>query len=98
MIGIDLFAGAGGMTLGARSQGINVRIAVERDPFAVATYRRNNAEVDVFCGDIRRFTKFPACRRGEAKEARHAKAFRLRISEPDLRRIQQIGYSESSYG
>lgn len=67
MIGIDLFAGAGGMTLGAKSQGIDVRVAVERDPFAVATYRRNNTEVDVFCGDVRHFTKFPRPKRGEAK-------------------------------
>ena len=31
MIGVDLFAGAGGMSLGAAESGIDVRFAVEKD-------------------------------------------------------------------
>ncbi len=56
MFGIDLFAGAGGMSMGARAMGIDVRIAVECDPHAAATYTFNHPEVDVFVGDIRNFS------------------------------------------
>ncbi len=38
---VDLFAGAGGFSLAARHVGIAVRLAVESDPHAAATYRRN---------------------------------------------------------
>jgi DNA (cytosine-5)-methyltransferase 1 len=42
MIGIDLFSGAGGMSLGATLAGINVLYAVEADSHACATYRHNH--------------------------------------------------------
>lgn len=42
MIGIDLFAGAGGMSLGAADAGIDVRLSVELDRDAFATYARNH--------------------------------------------------------
>jgi len=42
MIGIDLFSGAGGMSVGAISAGIDVRVAVEADPHAAITYRENH--------------------------------------------------------
>jgi DNA (cytosine-5)-methyltransferase 1 len=38
---VDLFAGAGGFSLAARDLGIRVRIAVELDKHAAATYRHN---------------------------------------------------------
>jgi DNA (cytosine-5)-methyltransferase 1 len=38
---IDLFAGAGGFSLAARTLGIRVRIAVEVDPHAANSYHRN---------------------------------------------------------
>jgi DNA (cytosine-5)-methyltransferase 1 len=53
MIGVDLFAGAGGMSLGALSAGISVRIAVESAPHAAATYRYNHAGVQLYEQDIR---------------------------------------------
>lgn len=55
MIGLDLFAGAGGMSLGAKKAGIDVRCAVERDPVASQTYARNHATATLFIGDIKDF-------------------------------------------
>ncbi|MFT7009850.1 MAG: DNA (cytosine-5)-methyltransferase 1 [Colwellia sp.] len=58
MIGIDLFAGAGGMSLGARQVGIDVQIVVEADKYAAQTYQRNHTPNVLFHeGDIRTFTK-----------------------------------------
>ena len=53
MIGIDLFSGAGGMTLGAKAAGIKVAFAIEKDRHAAATYRLNHPEVDLCESDIR---------------------------------------------
>lgn len=53
MIGIDLFAGSGGLSLGARLAGIDVRLAAEIDPFAAETYAFNNPDTGVHRGDIR---------------------------------------------
>ncbi len=55
VIGIDLFAGAGGMSLGARLAGIDVRLAVEIDIHAAQTYCLNMPDVDMKNVDIRRF-------------------------------------------
>ena len=55
MIGIDLFAGAGGMSLGSISAGINVRIAIENNPHAAATYAYNHPDINVISTDVRRF-------------------------------------------
>ncbi|MEE7456819.1 DNA (cytosine-5-)-methyltransferase [Methylorubrum populi] len=53
---VDLFAGAGGLSLAARRSGLRVRLAVERDKSAVATYRANLCRGDdppvVLEGDI----------------------------------------------
>lgn len=54
MIGIDLFAGAGGMSLGAVQAGIEVRLAVEADCHAAATYAANFPLVTVVTADLRR--------------------------------------------
>jgi len=53
MVGVDLFCGAGGMTLGAKLAGIRVSFAVEADVRAAATYALNHPEVELFAGDIR---------------------------------------------
>ncbi|WP_269813754.1 DNA cytosine methyltransferase [Bowmanella yangjiangensis] len=58
MIGIDLFAGAGGMSLGARLAGVDVQVVVEADKHAAATYARNHVpSVGMFDDDIRNFQK-----------------------------------------
>lgn len=58
MIGIDLFAGAGGMSLGARQAGIDVQVVIEADKFAANTYLSNHQpKIGIFADDIRKFKK-----------------------------------------
>ncbi|BCH58712.1 cytosine-specific methyltransferase [Agrobacterium vitis] len=52
MIGIDLFAGGGGMTMGARLSGIDVRAAVENHPSACLTYAANHPGATMLGTDI----------------------------------------------
>jgi DNA (cytosine-5)-methyltransferase 1 len=55
MIGFDLFSGAGGMSLGAIASGVEVKLAVDSDLYATATYQANHPEVDVQTCDIASF-------------------------------------------
>lgn len=57
MLGIDIFSGAGGMSLGATMAGIDIKIAVEADPYAALTYAHNHKGVHLFADDIRKFRK-----------------------------------------
>ena len=56
--GIDLFAGAGGLALGARLAGISVTHAVESNRAAAATYRSNHAKTALVESDIRSVDPF----------------------------------------
>lgn len=53
MIGIDLFSGAGGMSLGASQAGVKVALAVESDSWAAKTFAENHTGATVYSGDIR---------------------------------------------
>lgn len=53
MQGIDLFCGAGGMSIGAIASGIDVRYAVEVDKWAAATFAINHPSTQLFEKDIR---------------------------------------------
>lgn len=56
MIGIDLFSGVGGMSLGAIQAGIDVQQTVEADEHAAETYLTNHQpKHGMFNDDIRRF-------------------------------------------
>jgi len=50
---VDLFCGAGGATVGLREAGFEVLGALDMDPLAVETYRKNNLGTDCFHADIR---------------------------------------------
>ena len=52
-IGIDLFSGAGGLSIGALAAGINVPFAVEKDLNAARTFKRNHPESTVITDDIK---------------------------------------------
>ena len=53
MDAIDLFAGAGGLTIGFRRAGIRTVCAVEVEPYRVQTFRLHTPEAEVIESDIR---------------------------------------------
>ena len=50
---VDLFCGAGGLTLGLKQAGFNVIAGVELNPVAAETYRLNHADINIYEKDIR---------------------------------------------
>lgn len=55
---IDLFGGAGGMTVGLKAAGFKVLAAVDNSPLAVSAYRLNHDDVQVWERDIARLDPF----------------------------------------
>lgn len=53
MQAVDLFSGAGGMSVGAEMAGVDVKYAVESDPHAAATYKANHTNTEMIDRDIR---------------------------------------------
>ncbi len=51
-IGVDIFSGAGGLSIGALNAGIQIPIAIEKDPNAAKTFKRNHPEATVITNDI----------------------------------------------
>lgn len=49
---IDLFCGAGGMTIGFKEAGITSLLSNDIDESACITIKANNPEINVLCGDI----------------------------------------------
>lgn len=49
---IDLFAGAGGLSLGFEEMGFNVELAIEKDAWAVNTYLANHRNKNILEADI----------------------------------------------
>jgi len=52
MIGIDLFSGAGGMSLGAAKANIDVKLAIEKNVYAAQSYAYNHVNTTVVIDDI----------------------------------------------
>ena len=63
---VDLFAGAGGFSLAARNAGLRLRLAIENDKHAIATYRDN------LCKDL----AAPTILEGDISTINAAKAYR----------------------
>jgi DNA (cytosine-5)-methyltransferase 1 len=59
---IDLFCGAGGLTVGLKRARFRVLAGVELDPLAAATYRDNHPRIRVWERDIRRLSVAEICR------------------------------------
>jgi len=53
LIGVELFAGAGGMSLGAKWAGIDVKVAVEIKSSACLTFAKNHPTTKLLSQDIR---------------------------------------------
>lgn len=53
MTAVDVFAGCGGLTLGLKRAGFDVKVAVELDSRAAATYALNHPEVELLEMDVR---------------------------------------------
>lgn len=51
-LGIDIFSGAGGLSLGARCAGISIEYAIEKDVDAARTYKHNHSCTEVINTDI----------------------------------------------
>ncbi|NEP12072.1 MAG: DNA cytosine methyltransferase [Symploca sp. SIO2C1] len=51
-VAIDLFAGAGGFSLGIEQAGFDVALAVEQDPIHAAVYAFNFPQTKVLCKDV----------------------------------------------
>lgn len=51
-LAIDLFSGAGGLSLGLEQAGFDVLAAVEYDPVHAATHEFNFPRTEVLCADI----------------------------------------------
>jgi DNA (cytosine-5)-methyltransferase 1 len=52
LLGLDVFSGAGGMSLGAHMAGIRIPIAIELDQYAHATYALNHPETVALRADM----------------------------------------------
>lgn len=52
LVGVDIFSGAGGLSLGAEMAGVHIAFAVENNKSAAETYRFNHPETPVLCADI----------------------------------------------
>ncbi|HEY0883298.1 MAG TPA: DNA cytosine methyltransferase, partial [Archangium sp.] len=55
MRAVDLFAGAGGWTTGARAAGVRVLMAVNHWPRAVESHAANHPETEHVCQDLALF-------------------------------------------
>ncbi len=66
--GIDLFAGAGGFSLGMEWGGIDVRAAVEYDASAALTYRMNHRRTVLLKQDIRTLSGIDLLRAARLKD------------------------------
>lgn len=65
MVGVEIFSGPGGMGLGARNAGINVKLAIEKNKYAAQTYLFNHKDTTVVIDDIENINEFHFERNGQ---------------------------------
>lgn len=65
IIGVDLFAGAGGMSLGAQMAGVDVCLAIEKDNHAALTYAHNHPGTKLIVDDIANVREINVPKRGK---------------------------------
>lgn len=65
LYGIDIFSGAGGLSLGAEMAGIQISHAIEINPSAAKTFARNHKDAQVHQGDIKELN--PSTLKGDHK-------------------------------
>ncbi|MGB7538639.1 MAG: DNA cytosine methyltransferase, partial [Anaerolineales bacterium] len=63
-VGIDLFAGAGGLSLGAIIAGIKVELAIENNPHAASTYAYNHPKTKTIIDDISNISHIDVSKKG----------------------------------
>ncbi len=63
---IDLFSGAGGLSLGFMKDGYVVKKAVEFDSSIANTYKENHPEVDMIVDDIKNIDQSGVFKKGDA--------------------------------
>ncbi|KQR94242.1 DNA methyltransferase [Chryseobacterium sp. Leaf180] len=49
---VDIFCGAGGLSLGAENAGIKITLAIEKDSAAAETFKENHPTAKILCQDI----------------------------------------------
>jgi len=64
---VDLFCGAGGMSLGLRLSGMTPRLGVDRSPHCVATFARNFPQAQAVKADVAALTPRDVLRHVESK-------------------------------
>ena len=53
IIAAEVYAGAGGMSLGAKMAGVDVKLAIEINKEAAQTYKHNHQTTEVIIDDIK---------------------------------------------
>jgi len=51
-VAVDLFSGSGGLSVGLKAAGFDIKIAIEKDPLAGACYKDNHPQTHLFLKDI----------------------------------------------
>jgi DNA (cytosine-5)-methyltransferase 1 len=64
---VDLFAGAGGMSLGFRNAGFDILSAVELVDIAAETHHKNFPDSHIYCGDISNYSPLQFVKRKQVQ-------------------------------
>lgn len=68
-IGVDLFAGAGGLSLGLSNAGFDMKLGIEMDKYSASTLQKNNPDQTVITEDICRLNPLLALKKNGLKSS-----------------------------